>query len=136
MTFVLTILGAPRTKKTHNRIGWVKGRPIVLPSLAWVRWAKTAVIVRGRMPFRLEAIAARDVVLGVQPLTTAPVRCSAQFYREANRGDLVGYQQGLADLLEKRGVLKNDRQIVSWDGSALRKDQQYPRVELVLTVLS
>jgi hypothetical protein len=54
------------------------------------------------------------------------------FYRDAERGDAVGYYQGLADLLEKRGVVANDRLIMSWDGSRLLKDSANPRVELTL----
>jgi Holliday junction resolvase RusA-like endonuclease len=73
--------------------------------------------------------------LGLRPLTTAKVRCAAVFYRDADRGDAVGYYQGLADLLEKRGVLANDKQIADWNGSELRKDAQRPRVELTLEVL-
>jgi hypothetical protein len=45
----------------------------------------------------------------------------------------VGYYQGLADLLESRGILANDKHIVSWDGSRLLKDAARPRVELILT---
>lgn len=55
--------------------------------------------------------------------------------RDADRGDLVGYLQGLADLLEKRGVVANDKWIQSWDGSRLAKDKANPRVELTLTPL-
>jgi Holliday junction resolvase RusA-like endonuclease len=131
--FALTIYGAPRTKKTHNRLVWVKGKPRVLPSKQWARWVTSAVIVTPAMDGKV-MIDGRlgRVFLGVQPLTTRPVCCCARFYRDADRGDLVGYQQGLADLLEKRGVLKNDRQIVSWDGSRLLKDATHPRVELWL----
>ena len=69
---------------------------------------------------------------GLRRPIAASVSCSAIFYRDADRGDLVGYMQGLADLLEKRGILKNDRQIVSWDGSRLALDRDNPRVEVLL----
>jgi hypothetical protein len=63
----------------------------------------------------------------------APYNCAAIFYRDANRGDAVGYYQGLADVLEKAQVITNDKFITQWDGSRLLVDRENPRVELVLT---
>ena len=65
--------------------------------------------------------------------TDAPLNCRALFYRDARRGDAVGYYQGLADLLEKRGVIENDAQLTQWDGSRLLLDRENPRVEIELT---
>lgn len=153
MTFSLVILGAPRTKKTHNQLVPVKGKMVLLPSIQWRRWTQGAVIVvlqegrrfdytfvrfRKKPPHRIEG----DRItlpgfpfLGLHPLTTERVRCAATFYRDRNAGDTVGYYQGLADLLEKRGVLANDKQIIDWAGSELRKDTKHPRTELTLHVL-
>jgi len=161
MTFSLVVLGPPRTKKTHNRLVPVKGRLVVLPSLNWERWVKSATIVvleegrqfeysymqtrysKPRIGERIRREVSFDRVtfpgyafFGLRPLTTEQVRCAAVFYRDRNHGDAVGYYQGLADLLEKRGVLKNDRQIVDWRGSQLLKDSRRPRVELTLEVLA
>jgi glycine/D-amino acid oxidase-like deaminating enzyme len=69
---------------------------------------------------------------GMAPIAY-PVNCRAIFYRDANRGDAVGYYQGLADVLEKAGVVINDVCITTWDGSRLRKDAANPRVEVELT---
>ena len=69
---------------------------------------------------------------GCVPIDT-PHNIAAVFYRDANRGDAVGYYQGLADLLEKFGIVSNDKWLVSWDGSRLRKDKLNPRVEVELT---
>src|SRR3990167_9800113 len=63
-----------------------------------------------------------DGVFGPWHPLTESVNCRALFYRDANRGDFIGYAQGLADLLEKRGVLTNDVCLVSWDGSRLLVD--------------
>lgn len=131
--------GAPRTKKTHNQLAWRRSRntgkrvPVLLPSKQWRRWVKSAVIFRlddGGTAQLADGRRGR-IDLGLAPITSL-VRCAALFYRDANRGDLSGYEQGLGDLLEKRGVLKNDRQIVSWDGSQLLKDAAHPRVEIRL----
>ena len=122
MTRHYVILGAPRTKKTSNRVvrlrGKKAGRPLVLPSKAWATWCRFAVI---------------DTAYVFGSAVSVPVNCTATFYRDANRGDAVGYYQGLADLLQKRGVIANDRLIVSWDGSRLAVDRDRPRVEITLT---
>ena len=147
MTFSLVILGAPRTKKTHNQLVWRNGRQVLLPSPQWRRWTKGAVIVvleEGRScGYTYLSTRGADRItlpgyqfLGLKPLTQARVRCMALFYRDRNHGDAVGFYQGLADLLEKRGVLANDRQIVDWGGSELRKDAKRPRVEVTLDVLA
>jgi hypothetical protein len=97
-------------------------RRIVLPSAAWRRWAREAPLT-WQQAFYAPPI--RDAV-----------NCRALFYRDANRGDAVGFYQGLADLLEQRAVIANDRLIVSWDGSRLLKDAAEPRVEVVLEAVS
>lgn len=65
-----------------------------------------------------------------------PVNCRALIYRDANRGDAVGYYQALADALEEAGIVENDRLIVSWDGSRLLKDAANPRIEVTLTAVA
>lgn len=119
----LTILGIPRTKKNSARIVRGRtGRPCPLPSAAWCKWCDSV-----SPPIRSALARA-----GVAPISH-PVNCRAIFYRDANRGDAVGYYQGLADVLEKAGVVTNDVCITTWDGSRLRKDAANPRVELELT---
>lgn len=122
MILRLTIPGAPRTKKNHGQIVRIGNRPAMLPSKQWRAWC-SAVEPRIR-----SAMASA----GLSPIST-PVNCSAVFYRDASRGDAVGYYQGLADVLEKAGVVTNDVVIATWDGSRLRKDAANPRVELELT---
>ncbi len=120
----LTIYGAPRTKKNHGYTAKVRGRDgrtrrYHMPSAAWQKWAKTA------------SIEGWDPVPAMWTIAH-PINCQAIFYRDATRGDAVGYYQGLADLLEQRGVVADDRWIVSWDGSRLDKDKDNPRVEVEL----
>jgi hypothetical protein len=118
----IVIPGIPRTKKNSGRIVRRGSSPIILPSAAWESWCKAvAPLLRGCI-FRNRTAA-----------IAAPVNCRALFYRDANRGDAVGFYQGLADLLEHGGVVANDKWIVSWDGSRLLKDAENPRVELRLT---
>lgn len=126
--------GAPRTKKTHNVMARAgrnqRGRGIVLPSKAWVAWTRGAKI---EVNVGIHSPCWQSIAL-MQPVRSI-VNCRALFYRDANRGDAVGYYQGLADLLQKRTVIVDDKQIVSWDGSRLLKDAAHPRVELWLEVV-
>lgn len=116
----LVIHGAPRTKKNHGSVILRAGRKVHIPSAAWTTWAMTARIEDARTVRPRGGLA-------------RPMNAAAIFYRDADRGDAVGYYQGLADLLQQRGIVANDKFLVSWDGSRLLKDAADPRVELVLT---
>ncbi len=122
MTSRLVVFGAPRTKKNSSRVVKAGRFTKVLPSEAYERWEAMA------LPQMRIARAGR-------PPITEDVNVRAVFYRDAARGDAVGYYQALADALEKAGVLVNDKQIVSWDGTRLSKDAKNPRVEIEIEVL-
>lgn len=73
------------------------------------------------------------------PISDDVVVCAA-FYRDAATGDLLGYQDALADILQVAGILENDRLIVHWprppDGRLpLRKSAERPRTELTIEIL-
>jgi len=157
----LTVLGAPRTLKNRGEVvlvrGGDKGQPCprcgtrliteVHPSRAWRRWLARAIVrVEGR--YRLVhvpqarrwmlALEDSQTVVPARPWTpiSRPVNCRAVFYREAERGDLIGYCQGLADLLQATGVVEDDLWIRGWDGTRLARTRQGPpRVEVELTPL-
>ena len=116
----MVIVGAPRTKKNHSTIVRSKGRPRLIPSEAYRRWESVAVPQM------------RIYWAGREPIAR-PVNVCAVFYRDADRGDAVGYYQALADALEKAGVVVNDKWIWSWDGSRMDKDADKPRVEIEIT---
>ena len=128
MTIRFTVYGAPRTKKTSNQVV-TRGRVRVLPSKAWMKWVKTALVVADERMVVDDRVCDEHCVL----LNPEPYNIKATFYRDANRGDAVGYYQGIADLLEKRHVIADDKWLVSWDGSRLEIDRKNPRVEIVLT---
>lgn len=111
----------PRTKKNHGRIIEVNGRPVMLPSPEYMQWENGCMRA---------AIYDRTA-----PAITHEVNCAALIYRDRNVGDAVGYYQAIADTLEKLGVVKNDRLIVSWDGTRVLKDAENPRVEVTLTAV-
>ena len=128
ITFTLPV--TPRTKKNHGSVIKRGGRKFHIPSEAY-----------NTMEFQVLEWARHNVRPGLastlyscQPLAQ-PLNCAAIFYRDANRGDAVGYYQGLADALESAGVLSDDKWIVQWDGSRLAKDSKRPRIEVTLTAL-
>jgi len=137
----LVIWGPPRTKKTSNqgvRTGRVcpvcklrSGAIRVFPSKAWRKWVEKALVTvttsNGNRDLR-----------SIQPgaLPDQPYQCEAIFYRDADRGDLIGFEQGLADFLEKREIITNDKWIRSWDGSRLDIDRAQPRVELTIEAMT
>ena len=117
----LVIDGAPRTKKNSRKHIRRAGKIVPIPSDAWRFWLNTARVFissRERRPFPL--------------FPDEALNCRAVFFRDARRGDAVGYYQGLADLLEKLQIVANDAQIVTWDGSRMALDRENPRVELEL----
>lgn len=118
--------GAPRTKKNHGRVIKRGGRKFHIPSEALEEWNTKAQawLARFRSNYR-----------GELPLT-CNVNCAARFWRHANTGDAVGFYQALADALEEGGIVLNDRQIVSWNGSRLLVDKDNPRIEVVIAEVS
>jgi Holliday junction resolvase RusA-like endonuclease len=113
----MTIYGPPRTKKNHSRVVRAGRFTKVLPSEAYERWESIAV------PQMRIAWAGRIAI-------SYPINVRATFYRDANRGDAVGYYQALADALEVAGVIADDKFIVSWDGTRMAVDRKRPRVEV------
>lgn len=130
LSFVIP--GAPRTKKTSNRLVTNRqtGRRFILPSAAFEAWNKNTQLYL----MRLRMIAkGRD---WIAKHASDPVQIRAIFYRDANRGDFTGYAQALADALEESGLIVNDKQIVSWDGSYLSKAKDEPRIQVTLRSLA
>lgn len=125
MSLTIVIVGAPVTKKNHGRIARSKsGRPFLLPSKPYERWVEAA-----RLQVRVQWAA-----LHGKPLR-APCAVRATFYRKLRVGDLDNFLAAAGDLLQRSGVLENDRLIRSWDGSRLDSDPKRPRLELTITPL-
>lgn len=141
------IVGAPRTKKTSNRIVQIRGKngargfTKILPSEAHEKWFKDAMLQAPRI---------RRVLInsGFELPITQPVSIAAVFYRERLSGDLCGFMQALADFLQEprylrngkttrngAGVIRDDSQVVSWDGSRPAKDAACPRIEVRIQVV-
>lgn len=131
MRLAFTIAGAPRTKKTHNRVIFIGARcatckrgkyPKVLPAAEHEAWFTPALLQ------------ARIVRTRCMPRTlTEQVNVAAVFWRDALRGDALGYFQALADLLQAAKIVENDSLCVTWNGSRLEKDASRPRIDVVIT---
>ena len=136
ISFVLPV--TPRTKKNHGSVIHRGGRKFHIPSEAYttmegqiVAWARSRSL-QGAL-----FVAADRRLHGACDLFLAqPLNCCAIFYRDADRGDAVGYYQGLADALEAAGVVADDKWIKQWDGSRLAKDASRPRIEVTLRALT
>ena len=128
ITFVLPV--TPRTKKNHGSVIKRGERKFHIPSEAYTTMESQVVewVRQNVKP------GVASTLYACQPITQ-PLNCAATFYRDANRGDAVGYYQGLADALESAGVLSDDKWITQWDGSRMRKDAKRPRIEVTLTAL-
>lgn len=118
--FSATVLAAPRTKKNHGRRIRRGGRTLTIPSEAFEAFEREALR-------ELELVVERPT----DPIAYA-VNARIVFYRDARRGDAVGYYQAIADVLQKARVVEDDKWIVSWDGSRLELDRKNPRLEIVL----
>lgn len=126
MTAALTLilLGAPRTKKNHGRVIKRGARKFHVQSEAYESWNDS--VQKQLAMFR----ASTDWKLPLR----CPLNCRALFMRDAERGDAVGYYQGLADALQNGGIVEDDALIVSWDGSRLLKESENPRVIVSLEI--
>lgn len=132
VNYALTLPGPPRSKKTSNQAvrmghkcpacGLRKGMVRVFPSQAFREYQKVVSDYVATKPQLQLAIA-------------SPVAVQAVFYRERAVGDLMGYLQGLCDLLQHCGIVLNDRQVVSLDGSRLDKDAENPHTVVTISVL-
>jgi hypothetical protein len=89
----------------------------IVPSAAWLAWRDVAV-----PQLRLQWA-------GRAPIDQS-INVAATFFRDAKRGDAVGYYQSLADVLQEAGIVTDDKVITSWDGSRLSKDALNARVEV------
>lgn len=126
----LCIPGAPRTKKTSNRVIRARGKVRVLPSESYSAWFADVVTFRPLIHAELRRA-------GVQLPLTGPVHVCATIYRAQRSGDATGFYQAIGDAIQEKrgglGLIADDAQIVHWDGSRLEVDREYPRVELEIT---
>jgi hypothetical protein len=118
-----------------------KGKPLSIPSKAHQIWFLIAMT-------QAPAIRRGLAICGFDLPIRTPVKVEAVFYRDAERGDLIGYEESLADWMQTAvptksggfrnngaGIILDDRQIVGWGESRMDKDAEHPRIEVEVTVL-
>lgn len=126
--FQFVVYGTIRTKKNHPRRLRRGTRTYTVPSEAHEHWEMNAMR-------SLPEIRRRAAALGIGLPIGADVNCAALIYRHADVGDAVGFYESIADWMQGAGIVKNDVQVRSWDGTRLMKDAERPRVEITLDEL-
>lgn len=123
---VLTVVGAPRTKKNSQRImvNRRSGKRFVGQSAQHDAWAESAIL---QLRLGMNRYRGKTFHDGQR------WNMAALVYREKDTGDLLNYLAAVSDALEGAGVVENDRLIISLDGSRMLVDAKRPRVEIVLT---
>ncbi len=102
-----TIWGQPTSKKNSSQITGRSGRGRIIPSKEYLRWLKEA-------DRQMMVAMAGCVGLPIE----RPVSLKVLAYRHTHRKiDLPNIISAVADMLEKFGVLADDEQISSLDGS-------------------
>lgn len=116
----ITIPLTPVTKKNSQRIVFVKGRPMVIPSAKYKEYEKACAL------YVHKRIVPIDVPVNVRCVYYMPTR---------RRVDLVNLQECTLDILVKYGVLADDNSniVVAMDGSRVLYDKENPRTEITIT---
>lgn len=119
-----TVPGRPVPKKNNPVIVQHAKHPVLLPSKAWRAYEKAALAyLRVKVHARL----------------SGPVQVTALYWLPDRRWwpDLANLFEGTGDLLQAAGIIANDRDIVSWDGSRIMGlDPDTPRAEITVQAMA
>lgn len=118
-----TIPLAPITKKNHQQIVNVHGRPIIIQSKRYLSFEKDCGLFVGK--FKNLNI---DYPINLQLIYYMPTK---------RRVDLSNLQAATCDILVKYKVIKDDNSniVASMDGSKVLYDKEIPRTEITITKL-
>jgi Holliday junction resolvase RusA-like endonuclease len=112
----LTIHGQPITKKNSQQIVMAGKRPCIVQSKAYRAYEK---------------VAKQQVSLGTFEPMPGPVQVRCLYFLATTRTpDLLNLMAATHDILEACGVVLNDEQIKSVDGSRIMGKSPAPRVEI------
>jgi len=116
----LIIYGAPITKKNSQMIIMAGKRPCIIQSKAYRAYEKLA----------KQQIA----LLGAGEPIPGPVSVKCLYYLASTRTpDLCNLMAATHDVLERCGIILNDEQIKSVDGTRIMGKDPKPRVEIEIT---
>lgn len=113
-----TINLPPITKKNHQQIIRVKGRPMVIPSKQYRQYEKDC------GPF----------LPAMEPINE-PVNVKAVYYMPTRRRvDLCNLHEALCDILVHYGIVEDDNSkiVATMDGSRVEYDKENPRTEVTI----
>jgi Holliday junction resolvase RusA-like endonuclease len=115
--------GRPITKKNHERIcvNSKTGKHFIRQSEQYEQY-ETDCLWRIKAQYR-------------GPVLTEPISLKCLYWLPNRKGwpDLAGLIQATQDILQKAGVIENDKQVVSLDGSRIMGvDKDYPRTEVYI----
>lgn len=119
-----TIPGRPATKKTHQNVVMIKGYPRVLPSKQYVKYEKSCKQIcenawknLGKIPMDFGIGINMRIILNNWAI-----------------GDHTGYCQAIGDILEKWGIIADDKWIhwVSDNQHWLIIDPLNPRIDIII----
>jgi len=114
----LTIPGRPVPKKNSMVVRCINGKPVVVQSRTYRDYEKQA--LRSLADYR-------------GPRFSGPVEVTAGYWlADHRRPDLNNLMAATADILEKAGIIRNDRDIISWDGSRIMGVSPTPRTDITL----
>jgi len=131
-SLTITLRGRPYAKKNNPQAycisgcrGWSRGqgsqpKKIIIPSKEYLTYEKDAL---------------KQLMQWGNVYFDGQVQVCALYFMpdKRSRPDLLGLLQATADILEKSGLIVNDRLIVSWDGSRIvGLDKEAPRVEITI----
>ena len=117
----LTIFGQPITKKNSMQIIMAGKRPCIIQSKAYRQYAKEA---KRQFP-----VGSFKPVYG-----DVEVRC-LYYLATTRKPDLLNLMASTHDILEDIGIILNDEQVKSVDGSRIVGKDPDPRVEIEITEL-
>ena len=111
----------PVTKKTHQQIIRVHGKPIVIPSKQYRKYEKDCAPFL--LPYAHQNIKDRVNV------------CCKYYMPTKRRVDLTNLLQSTMDLLVEYGILADDNSniVASMDGSRVLYDKTFSRTEIEIT---
>jgi Holliday junction resolvase RusA-like endonuclease len=117
----IIIHGQPITKKNSQQIIIAGKRPCIIPSKAFKAYEKLARAQLAQYPTRYQG----------------PISVKCEYWLgDARRPDLTNLMAATHDILEHCGIIDNDRNIVSVDGSRIvGVDRQNPRVEITIVAV-
>lgn len=110
----------PVTKKNHNAVVMVHGRPMVLPS----------------KPYREYEKACKEYIPKIEEPINYPINVKCLFYMKTRRKvDISNLISAISDILTKYGTISDDNRniVVSYDGSRVYYDKENPRTIIEIT---